>query len=356
MPDLSQEERAVAVHTPLGKDILLVVGFEGGEALSYLFEFRVDLISETHDIPFERIIGEKAALSVMLPDGSERYFHGIVSEFSQGRGGGETAGSDVLYSFYKMKMVPWAWLLTHTTDSRIFQEMSAPDIIEQIFTEKGFTDYSNRLTGAYDTRTYCVQYRETDFNFVSRLMEEEGIHFFFEHEKNKHVLVMADKGTEHAPCPHQDEARYQISGGGWLDEDVITRFEIKKKIQPTKYSLVDYNFEIPTTNLNVEAPAKKVLGSGEREIYDHPGGYGKRDQGDKIAEKRIEMLEAQITTVEGGSDCRAFTTGYRFLITDHYRGDVDKKEFVLASLVHRFNRCRHLPGRERGFPKCGFCL
>ena len=354
MPDLSQDERAVAVHTPLGKDILLVAAFEGGEALSSLFEFRVDLISETHDIPFERIIGEKAALSVMLPDGSERYFHGIVSEFSQGRGGGETAGSDVLYSFYKMKMVPWAWLLTHTTDSRIFQEMTAPDIIEQIFTEKGFTDYSNRLTGAYDTRTYCVQYRETDFNFVARLMEEEGIHFFFEHEKNKHVLVMADNGTEHAPCPHQEKAKYQISGGGWLDEDVITRFEIKKKIQPTKYSLVDYNFEIPTTNLNVEAPAKKVLGQGEREIYEHPGGYGKRDQGDKIAEKRMEMLEAQITTVEGSSDCRAFTTGYRFLITDHYRGDVDNKEFVLASLVHRFTGAGIYPGARGASPSADF--
>ena len=344
MPDLSQDERFVAVHTPLGKDIFLVAGFEGSEALSDLYEFNVDLISETHDIPFERIIGEKAALSVMLQDGSERYFHGIVSEFSQGRGGGETSGSDVLYSFYRMKMVPWAWLLTHTTDSRIFQEMTAPDIIEQIFTEKGFTDYSNRLTEAYELRTYCVQYRETDYNFISRLMEEDGIHFFFEHEENKHVLVMADKGTEHAPCPRQEDAKYQISGGGWLEKDVITRFEIKKRIQPSKYSLMDYNFEIPATNLEVGAPAKQVLGHGEREIYDHPGGYGKRNQGDKIAEKRMEMLEAQITTALGSGYCRAFTTGHRFKITDHYRGDVDNKEFVLASLVHRFTGAGNYPG------------
>ncbi len=343
MSVLSQEERTVAIHTPLGTDVLLVTGFKGAESLSSLFEFRVDLISEKHDIPFEQIIGEKAALSIMLADGAERYIHGLVAEFSQGRGGGDAAGSDALFSYYHMKMVPWPWLLTHTADSRIFQELTAPDIIEQIFSEKGFTDYSNRLTAAYNTRTYCVQYRETDFNFVARLMEEEGIHFFFEHEKDKHILVMADSGTEHAPCPHQERARYQISGGGWLEQDVITRFEIKKQIQPNKYSLVDYNFEIPGTNLEVEAPARNVLGKGEREIYDHPGGYGSRDQGDKIAEKRMEMLEAQITTVNGASECRAFVTGYRFRISDHYRSDVDGKEFVLESLVHRFSGAGNYP-------------
>ncbi|BBO17394.1 type VI secretion system tip protein VgrG [Candidatus Brocadia pituitae] len=328
----TQDNRLIAIETPLGKDALLLTGFHGTEGLSTPFSFELDLLSENHSIPFTDIIGKNVAVSVLLTHG-KRYFHGLISRFSQGRGGGE-AGSDPRFSYYSATMVPWLWLLTKTADSRIFQNLSVPDIVEKIFQEKGFLDFKNKLQGSYDTWDYCVQYRETDFNFVSRLLEEEGIYYFFEHENNKHTLILADTPEEHKPCPKQETARYQISAGGWLEEDTISSLEIMQEITAGKYTLKDFNFETPNTDLKIEAPSQKALGPGEREIYDYPGGYGKRNRGDTLANVRMQEVEAGVTTITGSGECRAFTSGYKFDLKDYYRKDMNNKAYVLTSLGH----------------------
>jgi type VI secretion system secreted protein VgrG len=218
---LTQENRLIAVDTPLGKDVLLLLGFKGREEVSDPFHFELELLSENHNVSFESIVGKNATVSIVLADGSKRFFNGIVASFSQGRGGAE-AGSDPRFSYYSAVLVPWLWLLTRYADVKIFQELRTPDIIEKVFTDRGFPDFKLQLQGSYEKRTYCVQYRETDFNFVSRLMEEEGIYYYFEHEQGKHTLVLADLPSGHKPCPKQDAARYQISAGGFDEEDVIT--------------------------------------------------------------------------------------------------------------------------------------
>jgi type VI secretion system secreted protein VgrG len=248
----TQENRSIVIDTPLGKDMLLLTRLTGNEGLSTLFSFELDLLSENHSIAFQDIIGKNVTVSIVLADGDKRFFNGIVSRFSQGRGGGE-AGGDPRFSYYTATMVPWLWLLTSTTDSRIFQKLSVPDIVEQIFGEKGFADYKMLLNDSYGKRDYYVQYRETDFNFISRLLEDEGIFYFFEHERGKHTLILADLPDKHKPCPKQGSARYQISAGGWLEDDVITGLEWTQEIQVGKYTLSDYNFEIPRTDLKVEA-------------------------------------------------------------------------------------------------------
>lgn len=329
----TQENRSIAIDTLLGKDVLLLTGFSGTEGISVPFSCELDLVSENHSIAFQDIIGKSVKVSVTLADGDKRFFNGIVSRFSQGRGGGE-AGGDPRFSYYTATMVPWLWLLTRTADSRIFQKLSVPDIVEKIFGEKGFSDYKLSLDGSYEKRDYCVQYRETDFNFISRLLEDEGIFYFFEHEEGKHTLVLADVPDKHKPCPKQESVRYQISAGGWLEEDVITELEWMQEIQAGKYTLSDYNFEIPATDLKVDAPGKQTLGPGEREIYDYPGEYDKRAQGERLANIRMQEQEASITTITGSSVCRVFTSGYRFDLLSYFREDMNEKSYVLTSVNH----------------------
>ena len=329
----TQDEKLIAIKTPLGKDVLLLTGFRGTEELSRLFSFELTMVSEKHDISFDAIVGQSVTVSFVLADGSSRPINGIVSNFSQGRGGDEKGG-DPQFSFYRATMVPALWLLTQTSDMRIFQNKSTPDIIDKVFKDQGFKDYRLKLQGSYSKRDYCVQYRETDFNFVSRLMEEEGIFYFFEHEDGKHTMVIGDNPSCHKPCPGQKSASYHLSGEGWLEEDIITSLELSKQIRVGKYSLADYNFEIPNTDLTAVVPSKTKLGPGEREVYDYPGLYGKKSDGDRLAKIRMEEEEAQITKILGGSSCRAFTSGYKFTLTDHFRRDLNNKDYLLVSVTH----------------------
>ena len=344
----TQENRLLAIETPLGKDVLLLTGFSGTEGVSWPFSFKLDLISQKRDVQFKEIVGKKVTVSVVLADGGTRYFHGIISRFSLLRGGGET-GSDPRFSHCSATMVPWLWLLSRTANSRIFQNLSVPDIVEKIFKERQLTDYKLLLDATYEKRDYCVQYRETDFNFVSRLLEEEGIFYFFEHEKGKHTLVLADANGKCKECPHQKSARYQISAGGFLEEDTISGLEVVQEIKAGKYTLCDYNFETPNTDLKVEVPSKYEVGPGVREIYDYPGIYSKRAQGDRVTNIRIQEQEAEITTLTGSSTCRAFGTGYRFLLTDYFRPDLSDQPYILMTLTHDASQAFSSSGTEEPF-------
>lgn len=329
----TQDDKLISIKSPLGRDTLLLTGIKGREEISRLFSFELVMLSEKHDISFESIIGQNVTVSFPLSDGSTRYLNGIIASFSQGRGGDEKGG-DPRFSSYRATLVPWIWLLTKTTDIRIFQNKSAPDIIDKVLKDQGVKDYRLKLQGSYPKRDYCVQYRETDFNFISRLMEEEGIFYFFEHSDGAHTLVISDNSSANRPCPGQTSASYQLSGEALLEEDVINALEMSRQIRIGKYSLTDYNFEIPSTDLSVQVPSKTTLGPGEREIYDFPGLYAKKTDGDRLAKVRMEAEEAQITKIVGGGNCRAFTSGYRFTLTDHYRRDLNNKDYLLVGVTH----------------------
>jgi type VI secretion system secreted protein VgrG len=334
---LTQENRLLAIDTPLGPDVLLLTRFRGNEGLSTLFSFELELTSENQHISFNDIIGKAVTVSLFLADGSRRYFHGLICRFRQGRASGATE-SEMHLATYTATMIPWFWLLTRTADCRIFQKLTVPEIVERIFSDHGFSDYILRLHGKYEPREYAVQYRETDFNFVSRLLEEEGIFYFFEHEEKKHTLVLADLPVEHKPCPKQGNARYQTSTGGQLEEDVLTALEIIKEIRPGKFSLNDYNYETPKSNLQLSVSAKEQLGPTELEIYDYPGEYGKYEEGSRLVNIRMEEEEARITTISGSSECRSFVSGCRFKLQDYFRSDMNEKEYVLTRISHEANQ------------------
>ena len=330
----TQDKKLLSIQTPIGKDILLLARFKGQEGLSELFHFDMNLFSEHQSIAFEEIIGKNVTVSVFLADGSTRFFNGLISRFSQEYGRG-APGREPLFSCYSATMVPWLWLLTRTSDSRIFQNLSVQDIVEKIFSEKGFNHFRFNLTADYQTREYTVQYRETDFNFVSRLLEEEGIYYFFEHEDAKHTLVMADHPGANKPCPAQKFVKFKMTGGDYFgNEDQIDRLEMIKQIQAGRITLNDYNYEFPDSDLTTTADTTHALGPGDREKYDYPGGYALRNTGDTLARLRMEQEEARITHLSGTSDCRAFTSGYRFKLEESSQEDWNEKEYLLTRIRH----------------------
>ena len=184
----SQEGRLISLTTPLGEDVLLLAGLSGHEAISRLFSFHLDLLTEHGPIDFTQIIGKNVTISVAQSDNTARYFNSMVSHFAQ-------SGSDTNFIHYQMEVVPWTWTLTRYADCKIFHNKKVSDIIEQVFQDRGFTDYKLSLNGSYSPLEYCVQYRETDFNFISRLMEQNGIFYFFQHAMGKHTMVIADSSS-----------------------------------------------------------------------------------------------------------------------------------------------------------------
>jgi type VI secretion system secreted protein VgrG len=319
----TQAARALRIDTPLAPDALLLRSVSGQEAVSQLFRFQLELLSEDDAIDFDSIVGKNVTLHLQIID-SERNINGFISRFSQ-------SGRDERFTHYQAEMVPWLWFLTRKADCRIFQHKTAPDIIKKIFDELGFKDYELRLYSSYRSRDYCVQYRETDFNFVSRLMEEEGICYFFEHDKDgaKHTMVLADDAAAHKPCPGQEKARCDFSPGSWHPDDVISDWRVEQEYRPSAWSHTDYNFETPSTSLMVT-----VKDDTGYEIYDYPGLYSKKGDGDQLGKTRLQETRAFKERVTGKSNCRCFTTGATVEVTDHYRKEMNQK-WMLTAVYHQ---------------------
>lgn len=323
MATYTQENRRIQIITPLGDDVLLLQGFRGQEGISELFHFDLMMHSENRSIDFNSVVGKSATIRIIRPEGKQRFVNGVISSFSQG-------GSSQTFASYHATLVPWTWLLTRTSDCRIFQNMTAPDIIKKIFDERSFKDYKDKLHGSFTEREYCVQYRETAFNFVSRLMQEEGIFYFFEHTKDKHTLVLSNNPSEFKPCPDQAAARYDSDYGAGRVEEVITEWSIGQEVRPGKYAVTDFDFEKPTSNLGSTVAGADAL---KFEIYDFPGEYKTKDEGESLVGIRMQEEEATRVVVAGASTCRSFTPGYRFKLEDHYRRDLNK-DYVLTAVHH----------------------
>jgi len=325
--EATQEGRLLSLTTPLGKDKLLLRGLEGREGISSLFQFDLAMVSENRSISFDDIVGKDVSIALELANGRSRQFNGLVSRFTQ-------AGRDEHYVHYRAEVVPWLWMLTRHSDCRIFQEKKVPDIIEAVFQDRGFSDYRLSLQGTYDPLEYCVQYRETDFNFVTRLMEQCGIFYFFEHSEGKHTLVLADAATAHEKCPGQSSVAFTLEGTGVHDDDVITNWSVEQEVRPGKYTLRDYNFETPAVSLEVSAPTTiKATGADARELFDYPGDYLKRADGEKVAKVRMQEEEVGHLVSTGAGNCRTLAAGYKFSLAEHFNSALNA-EYVLTEVRH----------------------
>ena len=207
-----QTQRQMSIATTKGDDTLLMVGMHGSESLGRLFQFEVDVFSEGGDpIKAKDMLGTNVTIRLVAGKDGTRYFNGIVSKFTLTSV--DRTKSDALNYSYRLTLVPWLWFLTRSAGCRIYQDKTVPDIIKSIFKDLGYTDFDDKnLTGSYRTWEYCVQYRETDFNFVSRLMENEGIYYYFSHENGKHTMVLCDGPERPQGCRKLRNAEVRRTG------------------------------------------------------------------------------------------------------------------------------------------------
>src|SRR6266566_1865199 len=242
MSRYSQANRPMRVKTVLGDDVLLLQSFTGQEGVSTPFSYTLDLRSENASIDPARVLKSAACITLRLADAGERPIHGLISRFTQ------LERADELIT-YRAQMVPWLWFLALSSECRIFQNLSVLEIVEQVFKAQGYSDFEIKCTKSYPKREFCVQYRETGLNFVSRLLEEEGIFYFFEHAKDKHVMVLADVTSAVKACPGQAAARWVPQSGEWQEEDVVLGFQREHAVHTGKVTLRDYDYLQPALQL-----------------------------------------------------------------------------------------------------------
>jgi type VI secretion system secreted protein VgrG len=334
---LTQDGRLLAIATPLGADVLLLDQVSGRERMSGLFRFEVELLAEPDkaaSVKPEALLGENVTIGISYDTGKFRWINGLVSRFGIG-------SVDSRFAHFTAEIVPWLWLLTLSADCRIFQDKTVPEIVKQVFQDLGYKDFKDSLSGSYTKLDYCVQYRETHFNFVSRLLEREGIFYYFEHENGKHTMVLADAPSVHKPCAIP-RAPYQQ--GPDKVQDRVQRWTVAQEMRSGKHIMRDYNFQLPGNALEVNEPTTLTLSNiSKLEVFDYPGAYAHRfvepdkrlgnvqPEGQTLARLRMEEDEAAHKQLQGGSTCRTFVPGFRFDLGNHPRAE-QNGAYVLAAL------------------------
>jgi type VI secretion system secreted protein VgrG len=365
----TQSHRSLAITTPLGKDVLLLSGFRGQEAISQLFNFQVDLLAESkNQIHFDHIVGQNVTVEMRLANEEKRYFNGLVKRFSQG-------ARDEVFVHFRAELVPKLCLLTKKVRSRIFQHLSVPDILRQVLNG---LDVTYEISGIYYQRDYCVQYRESDFDFASRLMEEEGIYYFFNHGEASHQMVVTDLPNHHPSVAGQANVIYEEVSGGVRNDMRITAWDKSQELRSGEYTLWDHCFELPDKHL--EAKGKtidsvavgevthklSVGGNDQLKIYDYPGGYAQRFDGidrnggaqpqdlknifpdsERTVKVRMEQEEAASLEIAGASNCGQFVAGHTFKLERHFDGN---GQYLLSRVEHE----ARLDGNYRSNDALGF--
>jgi type VI secretion system secreted protein VgrG len=327
----TSEHRICSLTSPLEKDALLLRGLRGGDGISKLFRFELDLVSENSEIDFDTIIGKPVCITAELGSGGKRYFHGLVARFSQ-----QSAGKRL--TAYRAEVVPWLWCLTRSTNCRIFQEKSVPDIVKEVCDKLGFSDYELDLTATYDPLPYCVQYGETDFNFVSRLLEEAGIAYYFRHEEKQHSLVLFDSPSKNKPCPGNEKVSYSAEEEAERAAGEVGEWLAGQEMRTGGCALRDYDFEDPGLDLGVDTQTSISVGGNDSfETYDYPGNYKDSDSGRKAVLLRMEAEETAAKVIQGSGTCSGFTSGFRFDLKGHYR-DSFNDTYLITTVEHELSQ------------------
>jgi len=317
-------------------DVLSVTGTEG---ISQLPRFELHLVSEHADINFDDVVKKRATLTMECGEDKTRYFHGIISRFAQG-------DASPHHVEYYAELVPKCWLLTLRLQSRIFQQKDVQEIVQKVLEDAGFksgTEFKFDLKNSYSKREYCVQYRESDFNFIARLLEEEGIFYFFQHDENDTLLVMADHSGAHPDCAPDNEALcHERAGELSAGEQYVFESRYEQRVCSGKVSLNDFNFTSPTAPLLVSS---KGDWDGALEVYDHPGEYGFRDAGEKLTKVRLQELDARRRVLTGRSNFCSFTSGHKVRLKAgadtrantllNCRDDLNDKVYLVMAVTHR---------------------
>ena len=320
---ISQANRPLEIQTPLGANVLGLRRILVQERLGRPFAIEADMSSEDPDIKFDDLIGHPVVIRLNLPSGEKRFWHAFVARF-------QMVGKTSRYFDYRASLVPWVWVMSRGADFRIFQKQNVPDIVQDVFRQRGAKDFETRLSWTYDPWEYCVQYRETDLNFVSRLLEQEGITYYYKHDEEKGTLVLADDKAAYDPVPGYEKIPYRPSTGSEQQQEAIRSWIIEHELQPTEYSVNDYNPLEPATALKQLAQVPRSHGAADRQIFDYPGEYETAAQGENVARIRLEELQAGWQTLRAETNCMGLYAGCLFNLTDHPRAEQNREHLVTA--------------------------
>lgn len=309
--------------SPLGNAVLHLHTLSCRETLCQISEIRLGCLSEKSDIDPDVMLGKMCSIRISLPEDGERYLAGYVTRFSH-------TGTFGRHQCYEATLHPWPWFMTRTADCRIFQNKSVPEIIKEVFADHPVAEFRDALTGSYAPREYCVQYRETDFNFLVRLMEEEGIYFFFEYQKDKNVLVLADGYAAHSPAAGKASLPF-VDNLAIEESDCVTGWRFERAVRPGKTRIIDYDFKRPRVKLDAKAVRQRGNDQSDHEIFDYPGEFVEQADGEHLARVRLDEFQAQYETAVAQTNARALGCGMLFSLTEHVRAEQNTEYLVTSA-------------------------
>ena len=323
--DATQANRFIKIETPFGADNIFIQRIAGEEGFSQLFEYHLTLIAAPDkSFSAKDIVGKTVTITIEDHAGGERPFHGYVNRF-------EYRGQDDQQAYYGATIVPWFWFLQNRADCRIFQKMKTPDILKDVFSQLGFTDFDDsNLSGDYVEREYCVQYRETDYDFACRLMEEEGIFYYFKHDKGAHTMILADSKSAYYDLD-DNELEFLPS----QTSDHFRQLESWRhcyEFRPGKIAMTDYDFKKPTNKLLTDDSSQIGYEMMDKlEVYDFPGRYLTKGHGRQFTKIRVEELEAGHDVVQSSSNYLSIATGGKFTVARHRSAQEEGQQYVVSN-------------------------
>lgn len=328
--ELRQDDRVASLETPLGKDKLVLSRFDATEGLSELFEFRIDALSMEENVDFDRILGRLCTVTMKFYQDQNRYFNGVATE-------AQTIGMRQDLYAYRLVLRPSLWLLTRTTNCRIWHKKTALEIVDDVLGQRGIDHRIAIGNRDFPQLDYTVQYRETDFAFACRLMEQHGIYYFFEHSDGQHTMVLANAMSSHKPAPKRETIRFiPVAAAGHIRDQSLYNWSSDRRFRTGKIKLRDYNFRQPNADMTSNVTGKeKYEKAQEFEFYDYPGEYDKKGDGDKYAKIRLEAEQALDHRRYAAGEAPSLFAGCLVTVQEHPVKD-ENKEYLLVRCTHHF--------------------
>jgi type VI secretion system secreted protein VgrG len=324
----TQDTRIARLNTPFGKDKLLLSRFDATEGVSEPFEIRIEALSTDPNLDFNGGIGRNCTVDFNVIGQGKRYFDGILAE-------AQWLGQRHDLYVYRIVLRPWLWLMSFTRDCFIFHEKTAPDIIKEVFGRHGFAKFTDNLKKSYPTIEYCVQYRESDMAFVCRLMEQHGIAYYFQHQDGEHKLILCDEASSYEAIAKGSREFIPLSRQHRRGQEHFHNWAPERRFTSGKVMINDYQFKQPTLNLKVEQSASPGFENGDLEVYDYPGKFYERGDGEKYAQARIDMERAPDGHFLASGDCVSCFPGSLVTLKGHPDGS-QNTEYLALRCSHSF--------------------
>jgi type VI secretion system secreted protein VgrG len=334
MPQDYQANRQFRATTSLGADTLIFGRMRAIERLSEPYELGLTLFSQSGDLNADDIMGTPVAVQIAPGDQAVRYFHGLATDFEQ-------VDYDNHLHEYQVTVRPWFWFLTRTADCRVFQNKTIPAIFQEVCQQAGFSDLRLALSGTYDPWEYCVQFRETDFNFLSRLLEQEGIFYYFEHSDSKHVMVLCDDVAQLTSAPDYDSVPYWPPSGMDVlyDRDHLSTWSYQKSFQPGTYATREFDFKVPTPVLAGTSSISRAYNPARYEVFDFPSLAATQTSSavERVAKIRVQELQSAQMVARASGDTVGLATGRLFMLASHPREDLNMRYLIRSTAIDMSN-------------------